>query len=145
MKNLENTIKRHLPNGIVLMGFYHDPLKDVIKLTIDSAKDVSINETSKIAKNIKNDEYFTSIFPAGFRLEVGTPGIGAELVHKFQYKKNVGRKILLKYKVNYDNFITQIFVLKSVKEKGIKVINSKKNYFIDFDDIISAKIKVSFD
>ena len=33
-------------------------------------------------------------------LEVTTPGVGSNLVKKFQYEKNIGRNILLEYHEN---------------------------------------------
>ena len=98
-----------------------------------------------IAKRIKNDDSIVSMFPNGCRLEVTTPGVGSNLVKKFQYEKNIGRNILLEYCECNSNLICDTFLLVDVKNEGIMLRKSKKDYFIVFENIKSAKIKVSID
>ena len=60
----------------------------------------SIDERAMIG--IRDDESILSMFPNGCRLEVGTPGVGAILSQRFQYKKNIGRTVSIKYKESAD-------------------------------------------
>tara|TARA_Y100000591_G_scaffold121808_1_gene103965 strand:- start:34 stop:471 length:438 start_codon:yes stop_codon:yes gene_type:complete len=145
MENLRSIIKNHIPEGIVLMDLLHNSGSDFVKVTIDSLNIITIKETSKIAKRIKNDDSIVSMFPNGCRLEVTTPGIGSSLLKKFQYEKNIGRNILLEYYESNSNLICDTFLLVDVKNEGINVSNSKRNYYIAFESIKSAKIKISFD
>ena len=147
MRNLRSIIKNHLSEGIVLMDLMHNSSSDFVKVIIDSSKNIPIKETSKIAKRIKNDDNIVSMFPNGCRLEVSTPGVGSNLVKKFQYEKNIGRNILLEYREGNSVLICDTFLLVDVKNEGIMVSKnkSKKDYFIIFENIKSAKIKVSFD
>tara|TARA_Y100000591_G_C21713048_1_gene634578 strand:- start:239 stop:676 length:438 start_codon:yes stop_codon:yes gene_type:complete len=145
MENLRSIVKNHLSEGIVLMDLFHNSSSDFIKIVIDSSKDISINETSKIAKRIKNDDSILSMFPSGCRLEVTTPGVGNNLLKKFQYKKNIGRKILIEYFEDDFNIASDTLLLVDVENEGIIVSNNKREYSIMFKNIISAKIKVSFD
>ena len=145
MENLKNIVKNHLSEGIFLMDLMHDPHSDFIKVTIDSPRNIPIEETSIIAKRIRNDHSIVSLFPNGCRLEVGTPGVGTSLVEKFQYKKNIGRKIFLEFYDDSSNIVSGIFLLSDVQYKGIMVSKNKNNYLVLFTDIVMAKIKVSFD
>ena len=145
MRNLRSIIKDHLSEGIVLMDLMHNSCSDFVKVIIDSANHIPIIETSKIAKRIKNDDNIVSMFPNGCRLEVTTPGVGSNLLKKFQYEKNIGRNVLLEYCESNSNLICDTFLLVGVKNEGITVSKSKRDYFIIFENIKSAKIKVSFD
>ena len=145
MENLRSIIKNHLSEGIVLMDLVHNNSSDFIKIIIDSFNNITISETSKIARRIKNDDNIVSMFPNGCRLEVTTPGLGSKLVKKFQYEKNIGRYILLEYCESNSNLICDTFLLVEVKNEGIKVSKNKRDYFVIFENIKSAKIKVSFD
>ena len=127
------------------MDLDHNPSSDFIKITIDSPNDIPINETSKLAKRIKNDESILSMFPNGYRLEVGTPGVGTCLIEKFQYEKNIGRKISLKFHDYDSSIVSDIFLIVDVEDKGVIVSRNEKDHLIMFENIISAKIKVSFD
>ena len=145
MENLRSIIKNHLTENIVLMDLVHDSSSDFVKIIIDSFNNITIKETSKIAKRIKNDDNILSMFPNGCRLEVTTPGLGSKLVKKFQYEKNIGRNILLEYFENNSDFISDTFLLIDVKNEGITVGKDKRDYFVIFENIKSAKIEVSFD
>ena len=145
MENLRSIIKNHLTEGIVLMDLVHNTSSDFLKVIIDSFNNITIKETSKIAKRIKNDDKIVSMFPDGCRLEVTTPGLNSNLVKKFQYEKNIGRNILLEYCENNSDFISDTFLLIDVKNEGITVGKNKRDYFVIFENIKSAKIEVSFD
>tara|TARA_Y100001958_G_scaffold149653_1_gene132514 strand:- start:397 stop:834 length:438 start_codon:yes stop_codon:yes gene_type:complete len=145
MDNLRNIIKNHLSEGIVLMDLVHNSSSDYVKVTIDSSNSLSIKETSRIARQIKNDDNIISMFPNGCRLEVTTPGVGSNLVKKFQYEKNIGRNIRLEYCESNSNLICDTFLLVDVKNKGLVLSKNDMDYFIIFENIKSAKIKVSFD
>ena len=145
MENLRSIIKNHLTEGIVLMDLVHDSSSDFVKVIIDSFNNITIKETSKIAKRIKNDDNILSMFPNGCRLEVTTPGLNSKLVKKFQYEKNIGRNILLEYFENNSDLISDTFLLIDVKNEGITVGKDKRDYFVIFENIKSAKIEVSFD
>mgnify|MGYP001242329853 FL=1 len=145
MENLRSIIKNHLTENIVLMDLVHDSSSDFVKVIIDSFNNITIKETSKIAKRIKNDDNILSMFPNGCRLEVTTPGLNSKLVKKFQYEKNIGRNILLEYFENNSDLISDTFLLIDVKNEGITVGKDKRDYFVIFENIKSAKIEVSFD
>ena len=145
MENLRSIIKNHLTEDIVLMDLVHKSSSDFVKVLIDSFNEITIKETSKIAKRIKNDDNILSMFPNGCRLEVTTPGLGSKLVKKFQYEKNIGRNILLEYFENNSDLISDTFLLIDVKNEGITVGKDKRDYFVIFENIKSAKIEVSFD
>ena len=144
MEKLRDIIKNHIPKDIELLSLKIDSRSSFIKVIIDSVKDISIDITTRLAREIKNDDNITSNFPDGVRLEVGTPGVGSNLEKNFQYKKNIGRKIKLEYQLN-SNIISNIYLLLDANEDGIVVDDGINKLNIDYNNIISAKIKISFD
>ena len=89
------------------MDLIHNSGSDFVKVTIDSFDNITIKETSNIAKRIKNDDSILSMFPNGCRLEVTTPGIGSNLVKSFNIKK-----ILVEiYYLNIMKMILALFVI----------------------------------
>ena len=145
MENLKKIVKSNLVDDIQLMDIVHDTRSDYIKITVDSPNDIPIDKTSYIARRIKNDQNIISMFPDGCRLEVGTPGVGSNLNHSFQYKKNIGRKILLTYLGSDNESISKTYKLINSDESGVKVKNKNVETFINYEKIVSAKIKVSFE
>ena len=144
MENIKKIIESHIPSKAVLLSCKFNEHSSFLKIVIDSIEDISVNDTALLAREIKNDEYIVTNFPEGLRLEVGTPGIGSELEKAFQYKKNIGRHIELVYHLRGE-IIKKTYFLASVGKNGIVVEKNNKKNDILFDDINSAKIKVSFD
>ena len=144
MKNIKKIIESHIPPKAVLLSCKFNEHSSFLRVIIDSSEDISVNDTALLAKEINNDEYIVCNFPEGLRLEVGTPGIGSELERTFQYKKNIGRHIELVYH-RRGEIIKKTYLLASVGKNGIVVEKNNKKNDILFDDINSAKIKVSFD
>ena len=144
MENLREIIEKHITQDIELLSVKFDSNSSFIKIIIDSANDISVDKTAILAKEIKNNEDILSYFPDGVRLEVGTPGIGSRLEKNFQYKKNIGRKIELEYR-SKDNTNKETFLLIGNNKTGINVKDSNVEYYIDYNDIVSARVKISFD
>ena len=144
MENLREIIEKHITQDIELLSVKIDSSSSFIKVVIDSAKDISVDKTAIMAREIKNNEDILSYFPDGVRLEVGTPGIGSKLEKNFQYKKNIGRKIELEYR-SKDNTNKETFLLIGNNKTGINVKDDKVEHYIDYSDIISARVKISFD
>ena len=144
MENLREIIEKHITQDIELLSVKIDSNSSFIKIVIDSANDISVDKTAMLAKEIKNNEDILSNFPRGVRLEVGTPGIGSRLEKNFQYKKNIGRKIELEYR-SKDNTNKETFLLIGNNKTGINVKDSNVEHYIDYNDIISARVKISFD
>ena len=144
MEDIKKIIESYMPSKAELLAFKYNSSSSFVKIVIDSIEDISVNDTAKLARNIKNDDFIVNNFPEGIRLEVGTPGIGSELKRFFQYKKNIGRYIELDY-YNGSEVIKKTYLLADVRENKIVVEKNNKKNDILFDDIRSAKIKVSFD
>jgi len=143
-----NTIKKIVGSYLIkdteIMLFKFNPESGFLKLIVDSPNDVSIDEITQLAKNIKNDDRIVKKFPAGIRLEVGTPGVGSKLEKKFQYYKNIGRMVELEYKKN-DKLEKKICCLKAVDDNSITIIDGLKNIKVKYSEILNAKVQISFD
>ena len=133
-----------MPSQAELLSYKYNSRSSFLKIVIDSREDISVDDTAVLARDIKNDDYVISNFPEGIRLEVGTPGVGSELKKNFQYKKNIGRNIELEYQ-NGSEVTKTTFKLIGVEINSISVEKNNQKKDILFDDINSAKIKVSFD
>ena len=144
MENIKKIIESHIPSKAVLLSCKFNEHSSFLKIIIDSIEDISVNDTALLAREIKNDDFILSTFPEGIRLEVGTPGVGSELERNFQYEKNIRRNIELEYHEETE-MIKKTYLLISVGKNGIVVEKNNKKNDILFDDIKSAKIKVSFD
>ena len=143
MNNIEIEIKKILKPDMEILSFNFNEKTDFLRITIDSINSISIDDTSYIVKKIKNDDMIMSNFPDGLKIEVGTPGIGSSLIKKFQFAKNIGRKIKLEYKDNVKSN-NDSFYLVDAHDSYIVVEKFSKKMNIKYENIINAKVEISF-
>ena len=94
MDRINNIIADIMPKNLVLIDLEQD--KSSIRIIVDGAKSVDLDTTAYIAKKIRNSESLNKYLPKDFRLEVSSPGIDSPLTYPFQYKKNIGRQLMIK-------------------------------------------------
>ena len=143
MNNIEKEIKRFLKPDMEILFCKINDKADFLKVTIDSINNISIDETSYIVKKIKNDDMIMSNFPNGLKIEVSTPGIDSSLIKKFQFAKNIGRKINLEYKDN-EKFNVGLFCLVEANDSYIVVEKFSEKMNVKYENIINAKVEISF-
>ena len=143
MKNIEKEIKKFSKPDMEILSCKINDKTDFLRIIIDSINNISIDETSHIVKKIKNDDMIMSNFPNGLKIEVGTPGIDSSLIKKFQFAKNIGRKIKLEYKdsVKSNN---DSFCLIDANDSHIVVEKFSEKMNIKYENIINAKVEISF-
>ena len=139
---LKKELKKILPEDIYLLDMVEDNLTDCLMITIDSDTGIDIKTTTRIAKIIKNSEYFISAYPSGIRLEVSSPSIFDSLTEPFQFKKNIGKKIQIK---EFSSNFTKTLQIESVDNTGFNGFEDSDNlFYIRFNEIEKANILVEF-
>ena len=131
----------------VSMGSSND-----IRVLVDTIVGVSVGECADISRWLTGE---LDLIDENYSLEVSSPGLGAPLVIKQQYTKNIGREI----EVILNDGKKKKGALKSVLKEGItmeiveKMISGgsqkkKKNVLVSkefaFKDIKSTKVVIKF-
>ncbi len=143
MNELEKNINDLLDPEIHLMDFQENHLRDWVKIVVDSENPISIDEIANITRTIRDSEVIGQYFPSGYKMEVTSVGITANLEQPFQFRKNIGRQLKLKLIVD-NSFKSMKATLKDVDEEGIFIQLKEEISHIKYADIKKAKIIVSF-
>ena len=143
MDELEKNIKDLLDPEIHLMDVQENHQRDLVKIVVDSENPISINKIADITRTIRDSEVIDKYFPSGYKMEVTSAGITANLKRPFQFRKNIGRKLKLKITIE-DSFKSMKATLKDVDEKGIFIELKDEICHINYANIKQAKIIVSF-
>lgn len=149
-KVLELLFKEEDYNDCFLVEIKESPDRSKLEVFLESDSSLSLGKCQKISRYLEKHIEENRWLPEKYLLEVSSPGVGNPLVLKRQYVKNIGRTIEVKLndgnikkgkltEVNEEN----ITVIKAAKGKGKKK-QEEKVYNIDFNQIKTAKIKVSF-
>jgi ribosome maturation factor RimP len=143
MDELIQNIKKLLDPDIHLMGVQEYHQNDMVKIIVDSENPISIDDIARFTRIIRDSEIIDNFFPNGYKMEVTSAGIDANLEKPFQFRKNIGRK--LKLKIYSDEAVKSVdATLKDVDEKGIFIQLRKGISHINYADIKQANIVVSF-
>lgn len=118
-----------------------------IKLFIDADSGLSISKSANLNRALYKVIEEQQIFPDGdFSLEVSSPGVDEPLTSARQFKKNVGRNLL----VELEEDVKKLGLLKEVTDAHIvlEIKGSKKQEAsteeVPFDVIKKATVQISF-
>ena len=140
---IKNIIKPHLEDGHFLMDITHDVRGNFIRIVIDSEGVLTLDDTAKLTRSIKNASETLSEFPDGVRIEVSTPGLDCSLSEPFQFKKNLNRNLDVVY---YDNSLLTKVKGKIIRvgDKSFELESDDKTLSLSYDQVKSALVNVSF-
>lgn len=118
-----------------------------IKLFLDSDTGLSVDKSVRVNRKLYHLIEESGMFPDGdFSLEVSSPGVDEPLGSWRQYKKNVGRTVL----VTNNEGAEQTGVLKEVSEEKIvlevKIPKKKETQIVEipFSDVKSTVVQIIF-
>ena len=80
---LINIIEPFLEDGQILMDVNHDVRGNFIRIIVDSEGALTLGDTAKLTRSIKNAIETLSEIPDGVRIEVSTPGLDCSLSEPF--------------------------------------------------------------
>lgn len=118
-----------------------------IKIYLDSDTGFSVEKSIKVNRKLYALIEESQLFPDGdFSLEVSSPGVDEPLHEWRQYKKNIGRKVL----VTLTDASDKLGVLKDVNEEKLvlemTVPKKKETTIVEipFSDIKTTVVQISF-
>ena len=142
MDIIKNTIEDLIPDDLVIIDYNDFSKSGKLKIIIDGINGIDLKTTSLLAKKIKKLNVINETFPDGIQLEISSPGIGADLMFPFQYKKNLGRTLKIITSDNLDNLKIELSSCDDVGLEGILPGGEKIN--LTYDQIEKAKVIVNF-
>ena len=114
----------------------------MIEVFIDSEKNVSANDCAEINRMLVERIDNQNLLSGPYRLDVSTPGVDRPLLFLKQFPKHLNRKFEVEYKKDGETEKIKE-KLKAIEEETL-VFGDKSEYRINFNDIIKAKVIVSF-
>lgn len=119
-----------------------DQRKRIIEVFVDSAKTISADDLAELSRKI-NDVLSENEEIGNYRLDVSTPGVDRPLKFIDQYPKNINRNFELEYQ--FENEIRKIKArLVAVQGNELTFNDGKNDFLINYNQIIKAKVLISF-
>lgn len=115
----------------------------IVEVFVDGEKNVSAEDLAEVSKAINGIIEKENLIKGSYRLDVSTPGIDRPLKFLKQYPKHINRKFEILYVENGENKFIKA-KLESVEGDNLQFSAAKVLLKINFKDIISAKVQISF-
>lgn len=115
----------------------------IVEVYIDSEKGVTVDDCSKISREINQLFDKEDLIGSNYRLDVSSPGVDRPLKFLAQYLKHINRKFEVEYLDNEEN---KKITAALIRINGdLLFFQSKTSELkINYKDIIKAKILISF-
>jgi len=114
----------------------------VIEIYVDTDVGITIDACSEISRKVSLAFDTANLIPHRYHLIVSSPGIDRSLKLLRQYRKNVGRKMLVNSSLQVEKILGE---LVEVGEKDIMLRDDEKNIrTIPFDSIVSAFVQTKW-
>ena len=138
-----NIIEPFLEDGQVLLDVTYDARGNFVRIVVDSDGIITLNDTAKLTRFVKERIEASSEFSEGVRIEVSSPGLDWSLSEPFQYKKNLNRNLDVVY---HHSKISTKFTGKiiSAGDKSFELEGDNETLSLSYDQVKSALVKVSF-
>ncbi|RMH64292.1 MAG: ribosome maturation factor RimP [Calditrichaeota bacterium] len=117
--------------------------RPVYMVFADTDDGITLKQCEELSRAIQDAIDLNDAFPVQYRIDVSSPGLDRPLVKDFQFRKNVGRKLKVKYH-NGEWVETVSGTLTRFDENEIELADKKEKYLIRRPDIIEAKIKLQW-
>lgn len=152
-KTIKEIVEDHLAESDLFLVSLSVSNQNNIKVFIDGDHGVKVADCIALSRHIESQLDRDS---EDFTLEVSSVGVGQPLVMIRQYKNNVGRRLALKIKddkqvkgnlvevTNEGVWLDPDKEKKKKKNKKDTTQETASKIFIHYDDILEAKVQVSF-
>jgi ribosome maturation factor RimP len=114
----------------------------IIEVFIDGEKNITAEDCAEISRKINSVIDEKQLIKSRYRLDISSPGVDRPLQFLKQYHKHIGRLFEVVFKVDKEK--------KNLKGKLLKIEGENLTFFtgkesvINFNDIIKAKVLISF-
>ena len=140
---ISNEIAEKLGCFVIEILFRGDGKKRIIEIYVDAEKKITADNLAEISREINSVIEEQNLIKESYRLDVSTPGVDRPLKFLKQYPKHINRNFEVTYKLE-DEIKKLNGKLLSVDREELFFLSGGKNILIEFKNIITAKVIISF-
>ncbi len=120
-----------------------DGKRPVYMVYADTEEGITLDQCVRLSRALQDEIDIDENFPVQYRIDVSSPGLERPLIKDFQYRKNIGRNLKIKYKADE---LTETVSGKLIRfdENELELADRKKRMIINRRDILEAKIKLQW-
>ena len=114
-----------------------------IRIVVDSEDTITLDDTTALTRRLLKSDEFNDRYPDGCRIEITTPGLDYPLKNAYQFKKNINRKVNIRFRKD-DKLDAINCKILSADDDTIMVKHRNSDIPISYNQIKDAKLILSF-
>ena len=115
----------------------------VLSIYVDTEEGVTLQQIAKVTREIEGLLDLEDPISGKYRLDISSPGINRPLTEKWQFKKNIGRVLKVKIKVE-DTVSEKIGKLIRIDEDNLWLWENNQEIMIPFPQLVKAVIQLKW-
>ena len=142
-KVIKNIIKKYLLKDQILIDVNEKFESGFIRIMVDSEDTMTLDDTTALTRRLLKSDEFNDRYPDGCRIEITTPGLDYPLKYAYQFKKNINRKVNIRFRKN-DKLDEINCKILSADDDTVMVKHRNSDIPISYNQIKDAKLVLSF-
>ena len=114
-----------------------------IRIVVDSEDTITLDDTTALTRRLLKSDEFNDRYPDGCRIEITTPGLDYPLKYAYQFKKNINRKVNIRFRKD-DKLDAINCKILSADDDTVMVKHRNSDIPISYNQIKDAKLILSF-
>ncbi len=114
-----------------------------IRIVVDSEDTITLDDTTALTRRLLKSDEFNDRYPDGCRIEITTPGLDYPLKYAYQFKKNINRKVNIRFRKDCKLDAINCKIL-SADDDTVMVKHRNSDIPISYNQIKDAKLILSF-
>ena len=114
-----------------------------IRIVVDSVDTITLDDTTALTRRLLKSDEFNDRYPDGCRIEITTPGLDYPLKYAYQFKKNINRKVNIRFRKD-DKLDAINCKILSADDDTVMVKHRNSDIPISYNQIKDAKLILSF-
>ena len=143
IKQISNEITEKLGFFVVDFSFRGDQRKLIVEVFVDGSEIVTADSLAEISREINSAIEEKNLLDKSYRLDVSSPGVDRPLKFIKQFPKHINRNLEITYKLDEETK-TVTGKLISVEKEELTFLSGGKSILINFNNITTAKVLISF-
>lgn len=141
--DISNELAEKLGYFVIDVIIRGDSRKRILEVFVDAEKNVSADDLAEMSRELNEIIESENLIKESYRLEVSSPGVDRPLKFLKQYPKHINRKFEVVYN-SADSEEKFTGKLIAVERDLLTFQEKEKNILIKFNQIITAKVLISF-
>ena len=120
-----------------------DRRQPIFEIFADTEQGITLKECESLTRELQDRIDMDEQFAGNYRLNVSSPGLDRPLVKDFEFRRNIGQQLNVKFQ-SADNIVEKTGELTGFDDTSLHLLSDGITETINRSDIKEAKVKIKW-